>query len=154
MQFSRTGLFRNTRFRIRPTLPKPPASPSASPRCAVALPESPSAIHGILPSCSSAADCDGSAICIVSASPGRRIASDWLGVQLPEQLLPPIATLHPAPFREPLQRVPQPLPRRPPLQMGSPLPVSPPAELKAKKVETGLAQVVWPTERDRPRLFP
>src|SRR5262245_57948467 len=57
------------------------------------------------------------------------VVAPQLGVQLPEQILQPVATLLLAPVGYPLERVSQLLARRPALEMGLAYPVSPPAKL-------------------------
>jgi hypothetical protein len=75
-----------------------------------------------------------------------------LGVQLPAQILQPVATRRFAPLGDPLERVSPLLARCPALEVGLARPVSPPAKLKAQKVDAGMAGPLLPGERDHPRL--
>jgi hypothetical protein len=80
------------------------------------------------------------------------VVAPQLSVQLPAQILQPVATLLFAPLGDPLERVSQLLARCPALEVGLARPVSPPAKLKAQKVDAGMAGHLLPGERDHPRL--
>ena len=75
------------------------------------------------------------------------------GVQLPEPVRHATPAVLSTPVGELVERVSQFLTRRAPLDTRLASAVSPPAKLKAQKVETGFAHVVLSTERDDTCLF-